>query len=483
MSFDSWYFILFIVVALSLYHFVKNKMVNMYILLIINIVFVSSFVTSISQFIPLAIFLLLGYLFINLSYSHKNKYYSAIFILTIVTVFIYLKRYTFFDFLPFIKDTYLTVGLSYILFRIIQVILDVQGGSIVEKISLISYLNFTCFFLNYISGPIQRYQDFNSQLRDAKSYHFTEDYVYNAFARILNGYFKIIFISSMFYGAQQKYNYQYALQNFQGKFVLLTAWYIFAVVVYTYYLYFNFSGYMDVVIGLGELFSIKIPENFNKPFSSNNFLDFWSRWHMTLSEWFKIYFFNPLLKYLMLNITISGSTQYLGVIAFSITFFVMGLWHGTTKMFLIYGIFLGIGVSANKLYQVIIQRRIGKKTYNQLNKVTFYKYICRGMTLSYFFIALTCLWMKIEDMLVLYGHRILLALIIAYLSLTIFSAIISYVVDQLLQLYRIITNKVAIFNNKNNACHHWWLATKFLLLFYLILKTANRVPEFVYKAF
>jgi alginate O-acetyltransferase complex protein AlgI len=130
---------------------------------------------------------------------------------------------------------------------------------------------------------------------------------------------------------------------------------------YTVYLYYNFSGYMDIVLGIGTLLGFDLPENFNQPFRARDFLEFWTRWHITLSLWFKTYLFNPLMSILLRSDKRPAMVPYLGVMAYFVTFGIMGLWHGTTAMFLVYGLVMGAGASIVKLWQLILMKYIGRR--------------------------------------------------------------------------------------------------------------------------
>ena len=129
--------------------------------------------------------------------------------------------------------------------------------------------------------------------------------------------------------------------------------------LYPVYVYFNFSGYMDLVIGVARFLRLELPENFNRPFSSCSFLEFWSRWHMTLSSWMKTYVYTPLLKAMMERFQSPAIEPFLGVFAFFVTFFLVGAWHGQTSEFLFFGVLLGLGISLNKLYQILLAKRSG----------------------------------------------------------------------------------------------------------------------------
>ena len=161
---------------------------------------------------------------------------------------------------------------------------------------------------------------------------------------------------------------------------------------YTFYLYCNFSGYTDIVIGLARFYRLELPENFNRPFSATSFLEFWSRWHMTLSGWLKTYVYNPLVLALMARFPSAAAAPWLAVAGFFVTFFLIGLWHGQTSEFVVYGVVLGLGVSVNKLYQLEMARYLGRKRYRALTEVLLYRTAARGLTFTWFTFSLVFFW-------------------------------------------------------------------------------------------
>ena len=165
-----------------------------------------------------------------------------------------------------------------------------------------------------------------------------------------------------------------------------------ATVGYTFYLYCNFSGYTDIVIGVARWYRLELPENFDRPFIATSFLDFWSRWHMTLSGWLKVYVYNPLALALIARFPSARAAPFLGVAAFFVTFFLIGLWHGQTSEFAVYGVLLGLGVSVNKLYQVEMAARLGRKRYRALTERPMYQLAARGLTFAWFNISLVFFW-------------------------------------------------------------------------------------------
>jgi alginate O-acetyltransferase complex protein AlgI len=355
-----------------------------------NAVFIASYVDNVSELLPLLAFLLLGYAGLEAVRLRQTGASLAAGIIVVLAVYIFLKRFTFIEPLARLPFPYLIVGLSYILFRVLQVMVDARSGSLPGRIGPFAFFRYTCNFLCFVSGPIQRYQDF-ATMDGLDAVSLDAGRVYAAFSRIVTGYLKFVVIA-----ASANYFFMAASVQLFGAAPLgvlqLSMAYGACVAAYTAYLYSNFSGYMDIVIGIGLLLGQVLPENFNQPFTARSFLEFWQRWHMTLSEWFKLYLFNPFLMFLMTRFTAPALTAYLGVAAFFVTFLVMGVWHGTTFVFVIYGLLMGAGASINKLWQIACAAWLGKKRYRALTQTTAYMYVARGITIAYFAVALTCLW-------------------------------------------------------------------------------------------
>lgn len=164
------------------------------------------------------------------------------------------------------------------------------------------------------------------------------------------------------------------------------------VAVYPIALYVNFSGYTDVVIGAARFLRLEMPENFNKPFSARGFLEFWNRWHMSLSNWFKTYVYSPLLLALMRKFPSRAIEPLLGVLAYFVTFFLVGMWHGQTPMFVILGLLMGLGVSGNKLYQIGMISKLGRTGYQTLCANPTYASLSSGLTFLWLAAALVFMW-------------------------------------------------------------------------------------------
>jgi D-alanyl-lipoteichoic acid acyltransferase DltB (MBOAT superfamily) len=137
---------------------------------------------------------------------------------------------------------------------------------------------------------------------------------------------------------------------------------------------------------------VRLPENFDRPFAATSFIDFWNRWHITLSSWLKNYVYNPLLVALMRRVPSPDAGPFLGVIAFFVTFFLVGIWHGRTSEFFVFGLLQGGGVAINKLWQVWLTRRLGRKKYRELASNAIYTSVARGLTFTWFAFTLFWFW-------------------------------------------------------------------------------------------
>jgi D-alanyl-lipoteichoic acid acyltransferase DltB (MBOAT superfamily) len=237
-----------------------------------------------------------------------------------------------------------------------------------------------------VAGPIDRYQDF-SQAPEPLSARL----IGRGFERITAGFFKVMVLSAYFASLQGAATQGLMADADPAQRVWQS---LISFGLYPIYLYFNFSGYTDIVIGVGNLFGKHYPENFNAPFSSFSFIEFWSRWHMTLSNWLRDYVYTPLLKTCMSRSPSAALDPYLGVFAYFVTFFLIGIWHGSTVIFAVYGLLLAAGVSINKLWQIYLPRLIGKKQYRQLAARTPYRFLARGLTYTWYSFCMICFWAK-----------------------------------------------------------------------------------------
>lgn len=476
MSLTSPTFFAFLATTIVAFHLSTSVPYRRFVLGTANAVFIGSYVNELTEVLPLMAFLLLGYACVVLIHLRRSSVVLGLGVVAVLVSYIFLKRFSFFEPLGNLPFSYLLIGLSYILFRILHVMIDVRSGDLDRLVGPLAFFRYTCNFLCFVSGPIQRYQEF-SAVDGVEQTPLDPDKVYRAFSRIATGYVKFVIIA-----ATAEYAFIFLNQHLAGaadtsRLVVL---YAATASAYLVHLYFNFSGYMDIVIGAGHLLGQTPPENFDKPFVSRSFLEFWQRWHMTLSQWFKFYLFNPLLMLLMSLFPAPALTAYLGVVAFFVTFLVMGVWHGTTAVFVLYGLLMGLGASVNKIWQVVCTNRLGKKGYRALTEKLWYIYGARGLTMAYFLLAFTCLWTPQLQQLVSLAQRLgFIGLVTSFVMLAVLFMVACLTLDEIGK--RIGGVSLASLGESLFA-RNVVLAGKIMSVI-AIATLFHKAPDFVYKAF
>ena len=223
------------------------------------------------------------------------------------------------------------LGFSYIAFRLIHVLRDKQMGRLPE-LSLSEFSTYVIFFPSLAAGPIDRAERFAQDLR--KGFDLTQDETLLAGQRLVMGLFKKFVVADALS--------LIALNDALATQVRATGWMWIVVYAYAFQIYFDFSGYTDIAIGIARLVGIKLPENFAAPYLKPNLTQFWSSWHVTLTQWIRSYFFNPFNRWIRGYKTIPSWTMILiGQLA---TMLIIGLWHGVTVNFIFWGLWHGLGL-------------------------------------------------------------------------------------------------------------------------------------------
>jgi D-alanyl-lipoteichoic acid acyltransferase DltB (MBOAT superfamily) len=270
----------------------------------------------------------------------------------------------------------LFLGLSYLTFRVCHLVQEVRND-VVEMPTLADYLSFSFFVPTLSLGPINPYSTFIGSYRNP-DWHQTP--VNRSLLRILVGLTKYVFLSTLL----NQYTYTGLILDGHPhhKIDLLIA--LFG---YTLYLYCNFSGFCDMVIGVSGLMGIQVMENFNVPFSARNLQEFWNRWHISLSTWLRDMMFTPLVKAL---VRVFGPKSTNNVIAFSIctVFIVIGVWHGVGIHFALFGLFHGIGLATVHYYGYFLKKKLGKQRFIAYRDNPYIAAVGRVMTFTYFSLSL-----------------------------------------------------------------------------------------------
>src|ERR1700743_3557539 len=383
----SFQFVLFGLAVAFLSNFNRSRFWRSAVLLVASLLFIGLLTHDPVSLLPLAGFLFLGYGCLVLL-EHGWSRLMAWSILATVLAYVWLKKYTFLPEQSFLQFPYFTLGLSYIFFCVLHLLIESGDHAGKKRIGLGAYLLYTLNFTTFISGPIQRYDDFARDQFAEEPPPLPPSVIGLQLERIIRGFFKVNVLAMLLQAYQTDAVSQVTQQAFPLTFRLYAAFRL--LVLYPLFLYCNFSGYIDIVIAIARLMRLRLPENFDRPFEAGSVLDFWSRWHMTLSNWLKAYVYNPLLLALMRRISSAAAEPFLGVVCFFVTFFLIGIWHGRTSEFVVFGLLTAAGISINKLWQIFLTRTMGRKGYKSLAQNAVYHAFGRG--LNYCWYGFTVLW-------------------------------------------------------------------------------------------
>jgi D-alanyl-lipoteichoic acid acyltransferase DltB (MBOAT superfamily) len=266
------------------------------------------------------------------------------------------------------------VGLSYMAFRLSSLTLEVRN-EIVPYPSIAEYLSFAFFVPTMSVGPISRYSVFRRSLLEPSRKRTP---VGTSLLRMLIGVTKYLFLATL---VEQLGYGGLLLDSHPHLWVDLPV----AAVAFYLYLYLNFSGYCDLAIGASGLLGIEVEENFDRPFRSRNVMEFWTRWHITLSNYLRDILFAPLSKELTRKMG-PRNAQHAIAITILTVFLAMGAWHGLAWNFLIYGALHGIGVATCHYYTLFLKKRLGKVGYAKYEK----NRAIRAAAVTATFLYLTC---------------------------------------------------------------------------------------------
>lgn len=408
MQFVSLEFLLFVAASLCAFHVAGTLHLKRLVLLVSNVAFAAFLVSTPRAMAPMALFLAGSFGLVRIVHARRARGVLVAALVATIGTFVVLKQYipaaTLF---PTLQQPYSVIGLSYVLFRVLHLQIDSHEGAIEEPISARAFVNYCCFFPAWLSGPIQRYEDHAAQDRQMECVILDAAGVRAALSRIVTGVFKIGVVSAVLFDLQAPLAGLRLDASYPVHFAATLAT---AAALYTLYMYYNFAGYMDVAIGVACLYGLRLPENFDHPFRSESMLEFWSRWHITLSDWFHTYLFNPLLRGLAMRFGTRRTGPYLGVVAYLATFTVMGTWHGATPVFIVYGLILGLTGAGNKLYEIEARRLLGKTGFRRLRENRVYAALCRGAVFATFSGALICFWAPTHLLRAIVAHPGVVAL-------------------------------------------------------------------------
>lgn len=338
MTFNSWEFLLFYPIVLLLY-FVLPKKMRWPMLLVASYFFYMCYS-------PDLVFLILGTTLISWICSRVIERTERVVVkrlaitLTLVASLGVLFFYKYFNFIstavstavgwfgtpsdPLILDLMLPVGISFYTFQTLSYAIDVYRGDVRSERNFFFYALFVSFFPQLVAGPIERPDNLIPQLRDPHPWS-TPDAIKGA-KHMLVGFFKKVCVADLLSGAVDSV---YNSPDEAGSLAIVIATVMFAIQIYC-----DFSGYTDIAIGCARIMGIRLMKNFDYPYSATTIKEFWARWHISLSSWFRDYLYIPLGG--------SRCARPRHLLNLFIVFIVSGLWHGANWTFVVWGALHGI---------------------------------------------------------------------------------------------------------------------------------------------
>lgn len=347
MLFSSITFLYYFLVVLLLVYFFSPKKYRNFILLVFSLLFY--FLGEPKYIVILILSGVLNYFFGNMVLLKHKKFFLVAACIYNIGLLLFFKYTDFF--ITNINSLLgsnisllyivMPIGISFFTFQALSYVIDIYNGKSKPANSLVDFMTYLSLFPQLVAGPIVRYNDIFKELVSREVNY--DNFSYGV-SRFIIGLSKKVLLANV-------------LGEFVGNLVdvnFLSSW--LKPILFTLQIYFDFSGYSDMAIGLGKMFGFSFLENFNYPLISSSITDFWRRWHISLSSWFRDYVYIPL----------GGNrvSKFKWIRNIMIVWFLTGFWHGASWNFIIWGMYFGFILLIEKLY-------IGK----YLKKTKVFKYI------------------------------------------------------------------------------------------------------------
>lgn len=426
MNVDTASFFTLTVLSLCLFYSHRSLVWRHAVLLGTSGAFIASFFSSPIDALPIFAYVTVIFFSIYLMAWKRSLAVLWMAIALLVALFFIFKNY-----IPIgigQQSLWVTVGISYMMFRAIHVLVDLHDGSLERELlhPLDIGLYLTSIF-TFASGPIQRYEEFHEQLHALPQRRIQALDLSSLCGRIVKGLTKVVIVAPLLLGIHDHFHYKA-----QESVIHLTI----SAVSFLAYVYLNFSGSMDILIALGSCYGFHLPENFDRPYLARNFLDLWNRWHITLSTHFKTYVFFPFIRAFHLLPGIGQYPVLAGVVGFFVVFLLLGIWHGNSASFVFYGALLGTAAAINKGWE---QWRVRRDPPTFLNSWPPLRHILQlaasAAALAYLALAVVAAWPSIHsfsDLMAIYAHvgHIILSFLLLTALLLMTRGIIEFLVSR-----------------------------------------------------
>ncbi len=341
MIFNSIHFLVFFMVVTILFFQLKQQKLRVWLLLLSSCYFYMTFVPLyiLILFFTIIIDYVAG-IYIHNSAGHKRKMLLVVSIVANVGILVFYKYFNFLlgSFEPLIEylvphyqlpyiDIILPIGLSFHTFQAMSYTIEVYRGNQKPERNFVVYALYVMYYPQLVAGPIERPQNMLPQFHEYRKYNW--DNIKEGISRMLWGFFKKVVIADRVSIAVDHCFYNH--ENLSSVTLLIGA------MLYSIQIYCDFSGYSDIAIGASKVMGINLMENFNQPYISKSVSEFWTRWHISLSTWFRDYLYIPL------GGNRKGEAKRKRNVF--IVFLLSGLWHGANWTFVIWGAIHGVLVT------------------------------------------------------------------------------------------------------------------------------------------
>lgn len=343
----------FLPLTIGLYFIVKDKYKN-YVLLVASLIF---YAWGEPKYIVLMILSIIFNYFIALFINRKKKKAKSKKALLAIAVIVNIGALFIFKYLDFAINNInyafnfnlnapglaLPIGISFYTFQILSYVIDVYRGRVKVQKNIFTLGTYIALFPQLIAGPIVRYSDVEKQLE--KREHSMDKFC-DGMRRFITGFLKKVLIANnVAIIADAVFNNPTEIEL--GPLVI-----IISLIAYTLQIYYDFSGYSDMAIGLGKIFGFDFDENFKYPYSAKSITDFWRRWHISLTNWFRDYVYIPLGG--------NRCSKLKWVRNFFIVWLLTGLWHGANWNFILWGLFYAVILLVEKMWTGKIMEKLPK---------------------------------------------------------------------------------------------------------------------------
>tara|TARA_B100000787_G_C16187101_1_gene295311 strand:- start:131 stop:1492 length:1362 start_codon:yes stop_codon:yes gene_type:complete len=354
MFFNSFiYLFLFLPIFFSIFFFIEKRIVSKFSILTANLIFYSWLNFKFVFIITFSV--LVNYIFSKFFLTENKKLFINKKSALVIAILFNISLLVFFKYLDFLitninylfgsnfKEFILPFPLALSFFTLQQItfLVNCYDKQII-KVKFIDYFNYVSFFPQLIAGPIVLFKDLNYKL-NIQNRKINYSNIYKGLTFISIGLFKkIVIADNLFYLSD------YGFSNLDN-ITIIDSW--IASTAFSLQFYFDFSGYADIAIGSALLFNIRLPINFNSPFKSISVIDFWKRWHITLSNFITNYMYFPLIKYF-------ENKYFYNIFSIILVMTIAGIWHGPRWTYVIFGLMHGLALSFNHLFNFRLNKII-----------------------------------------------------------------------------------------------------------------------------